>query len=58
MSNRKSYGQKWVKGPCVAERAETGLLAGDRRESIELAIAATATPPMPYRLLKLAEARW
>jgi hypothetical protein len=23
-----------------------------------LAIAATATPPMPYRLLKLAEARW
>ena len=23
-----------------------------------LAIAATTTPPMPYRLLKLAEARW
>jgi len=23
-----------------------------------LAIAATATPPMPYRLLKLAEPRW
>ena len=23
-----------------------------------LAIAAAATPPMPYRLLKLAEARW
>jgi hypothetical protein len=23
-----------------------------------LAIAAVATPPMPYRLLKLAEARW
>ena len=23
-----------------------------------LAIAATATPPMPHRLLKLAEARW
>jgi hypothetical protein len=23
-----------------------------------LAIAATATPPMPCRLLKLAEARW
>jgi hypothetical protein len=23
-----------------------------------LAIAATATPPLPYRFLKLAEARW
>ncbi|HEY6293699.1 MAG TPA: IS1595 family transposase, partial [Terriglobia bacterium] len=23
-----------------------------------LAIAATTTPPMPYRLLKLAEPRW
>src|SRR5262249_42721297 len=32
----------------------TGFHAGHER----LTIAATTTPPMPYRLLKLAEARW
>jgi hypothetical protein len=40
--------------------AHTG---GKRRFALKtiyerLAIAATGTPPMPYRLLKLAEARW
>lgn len=29
-----------------------------RRVSERLAIAAATTPPMPYHLLKLAEARW
>jgi aryl-alcohol dehydrogenase-like predicted oxidoreductase len=37
---------------------KTPQLATCKTVHERLAIAATTTPPMPYRILKLAEARW